>query len=198
VLNYRKNIVNSIWKMIHVHESDIDHFIAKSNIEIIKKGAYLIKEGQVCNALYYIHYGAFRSFFYSNDNIYVNNFGLENHFFTSFQSFVTKKPSQVNIQAIQDCEVSVWDRSIMEQLYQEKIQWQEFGRKLAEQFFIDSESRTFSLLSEPAKIKFIHFLKQRPQIFRVAPQYDIASYIGIAPESLSRLKKNLIKNRTVS
>jgi len=196
-LNYRKNIINSVWEIARLHESDIDNFINSSTIKSIKKGRYLIKEGHMCNELYYIHSGALRSFFYSNNSIHINNFGLENHFFTSFQSFVSKKPSQINIQAIQDCEISVWERSIMEKLYHEKIQWQEFGRKLAEQFFIDMESRAFSLMSEPAKIKLMQFIKKWPQIFSIAPQYDIASYIGIAPESLSRLKKNLVKNNTV-
>ncbi len=190
--NYRKNIAESVLKKTQILKSDINLFIDKSASKSIKKGDYLIKDGQICNSLYYMHSGSFRSFFYSNNNIYVNDFGVEKQFFTSFQSFISNKPSHINMQAMQDCEISIWTKSLMEKLYREKNQWQEFGRKLAEEFFSESEMRAFSLMSESAKIKFLHFKKHNSKILKIAPQYDIASYIGITPESLSRLKKSII------
>ena len=80
----------------------------------------------------------------------------------------------------------------MEKLYTEVPKFERFGRLMAEQAFIGLRKKTDNLTLLNAKERYLNLLKQRPKVIERIPQHYIASYLGIKPQSLSRIRKNLI------
>ncbi len=167
------------------------YFLNVCKTKEIKKGAYLVREGQTCRYLYFLHRGAVSLFLLKDGTEYVKDFSLDNKFVTSFTSFNTQTPSKVNLRAEQDCVVSYWDFDTVQMLKTTDLEWATFGRKVAESLFIRKEKREISLLMDSAEVRYQNLLLENPLITQVFPQYLIASYLGIRPQSLSRIRSKI-------
>lgn len=167
------------------------YFLNVCKTKEIKKGAYLVREGQTCRYLYFLHRGAVSLFLLKDGIEYVKDFSLGNKFVTSFTSFNTQTSSKVNLRAEQDCVVSYWDFDTVQMLKTTDLEWATFGRKVAESLFIRKEKREISLLMDSAEVRYQNLLLENPLITQVFPQYLIASYLGIRPQSLSRIRSKI-------
>lgn len=167
------------------------YFLNVCKTKEIKKGAYLVREGQTCRYLYFLHRGAVSLFLLKDGIEYVKDFSLDNKFVTSFTSFNAQTSSKVNLRAEQDCVVSYWDFDTVQMLKTTDLEWATFGRKVAESLFIRKEKREISLLMDSAEVRYQNLLLENPLITQVFPQYLIASYLGIRPQSLSRIRSKI-------
>ncbi len=100
-------------------------------------------------------------------------------------------PSRTFIQALTDCEVAVVDAKTFAQFTEDKLPWQILQRKIAEWHFIQKENREYEFLKLSAMERFDNFKKDRAAIYKLIPDYHIASYLGITPQALSRLQKRI-------
>ncbi|MGO1723049.1 MAG: Crp/Fnr family transcriptional regulator [Sphingobacterium sp.] len=174
-----------------LNQEDINHFLENGKTEQISKGDYLIQEGQICKKLYFLHNGAINVFILKDGNEHVKDFSLSNKFITSYTSFQTERPSLIYLRAEQDCKLTSWNKSFLNSLTKNNIYWTEFAKKMADYLFMRKEKREISLLLDSAETRYLKFLKEYPQAFQTFPQYLIASYLGIRPQSLSRIRKVL-------
>ncbi|MGO1242726.1 Crp/Fnr family transcriptional regulator [Sphingobacterium sp. JB170] len=174
-----------------LNEEDINYFLENGKREQISKGDYLIREGQICKKLYFLHNGAINIFILKDGNEHVKDFSLNNKFITSYTSFQTEKPSLIYLRAEQDCKLTSWNKSFLNSLTRNSIHWAEFARNMADYLLMRKEKREISLLLDSAETRYLNFLKEYPQAFQAFPQYLIASYLGIRPQSLSRIRKVL-------
>src|SRR5699024_6036628 len=156
-----------------------------------KKGDYLIREGQVCKKLYFIHQGAISLFILEDGNEYVKDFSLNNKFITSYTSLQTQIPSKIYLRAEQDCELTTWNSSYLNILIESNLIWSKFARKMADYLYMRKESREISLLKDSAETRYTNLLKESPLVMQFFPQYLVASYLGIQPQSLSRIRSTL-------
>lgn len=170
---------------------DIQHFLLNSQSQRVSKGDYLIREGQICRKLFFLHSGAISVFILKDGNAHVKDFSLANKFITSYTSFQTEKPSLVYLRVEQDAELTSWNKSSVTSLMRTNIQWMEFGKKMADYLFMRKEKREISLLLDSAETRYLKFLTEYPLVFQAFPQYLIASYLGIRSQSLSRIRKEL-------
>ena len=115
----------------------------------------------------------------------------ENNYLAQYDSFLTRQPSTGNIDALEDCELINLSYENVQALYREKPVFQIFGRKIAELLFIMVSSQSNSLLTQTPEERYKAVLEEEPFIIQRVPQYMIASYIGITPEHLSRLRKKM-------
>lgn len=173
------------------NEEDIQHFLENGKTEQISKGDYLIREGQICKKLYFLHHGAISVFVLMDGNEHIKDFSLNNKFITSYTSFQTERPSLIYLRAEQNCELTSWNKSFLIPLMKNNIHWTEFAKNMADYLFMRKEKREISLLLDSAETRYTNFLKEYPQAFQAFPQYLIASYLGIRPQSLSRIRKVL-------
>ncbi|MCK6616898.1 MAG: Crp/Fnr family transcriptional regulator [Cyclobacteriaceae bacterium] len=157
----------------------------------LKKGEYLLRAGQVCNHVSFINKGVFRVFNIVNDNEYTAYFAFENDYVTDYKSFLTRKPSFDNIVALEDAELIQLDYDSMQRLYETFPVWQKYGRLISEYVFIETAERTQSLLLKSPEERYLQMLKEHPQIPERIPLKYIASYIGVTPEALSRIRKRI-------
>lgn len=158
--------------------------------QTLKKEQHLLQEGQVCKAIYYLEKGYLRSF-YNKDGREINTrFSFENDFVTELKSLRTAAPSSYSIQAGEPTVVWEFTKEKLLNLYQQSVEIESFGRNLLEQMLIDQEEHAnwFKVYS-PAE-RYEHVVQQFPQLLQRVSLSQLSSYLGIARETLSRIRKN--------
>lgn len=120
-------------------------------------------------------------------------FTQEDNFMVDFQSFLTQKPSHYYWQAMEDSTVLAFAFKDVQRLYASSSSWQKFGRLVAERVYLQLNERVEMLQFMSPEQRYVYLLETRPELFNQISQFHMASYLGIKPESLSRLRKRLLK-----
>lgn len=157
----------------------------------LKKGEFLLTEGQICNHVSFINKGYFRTYNMVFDEERTQFFAFENEYTTDYCSFVTRKPSRDNIIAMEDAEVLQLEYTAMQSLYEKYPVWQKFGRLIAEYVFVFTAYRSQDLLLRSPEELYRQLMQEKPFILERVPLKYVASFLGITPEALSRIRKRL-------
>lgn len=170
-----------------------DWNLLEPNLRIVylKKGEKLQVEGDVCNDVTFCNKGLLKSFHIKDGKEYIEAFFSENEYLSDYCSFLLRQPSKLYIEAIEDCELVLLDYDTIQVMYARVDNFQKFGRLMAEFLFTQISLRNNSLLFESPEERYVNFSKSRPDIIQRVPQYMIASYLGVTPEALSRIRKRL-------
>jgi len=185
------NTLNFLKSFPFLTPEEISTFTNKLKLKHFKKNDYLIKEGELCNEICFMESGSARSFHYSNDKEVTNWFVFKNMPLTSYFSFVTRSPCKESIQFLEDTSLYAIDYQNIQLLYQEFHGIERLGREIAEFYFIWQEERTLSLQSLSAKERYKKLMIQESHLLQMVSLGQIASYLGITQESLSRIRKNI-------
>jgi CRP-like cAMP-binding protein len=157
----------------------------------LKKSEHLLKYGQTEKYIYYVSTGIIRSYLVRDEKEHNVYFCFENQFISSYASFITQQPSECYLQAIKPAEIFRINRNLLMGLYQIFHNAERIGRLFAEKLFVETLEREIDLLNLTAEERYIKLLKQNSSLVHQIPLKHIASYLGIQPESLSRIRKNL-------
>jgi len=159
--------------------------------KMLKKGEHLLEAGNICRYIIFIEAGLVR-YYLNNDGVeQTNYFNKENEFVCDYMSFLTQIPSYVNIQALEHTTVWMISFSGIQQFYKEVTAGERFGRLAIEQVFVSIISQIASLYTDPPEVRYNKFLSNYSDVGQRIPQYYIASYVGIKPQSLSRIRKRI-------
>ena len=157
----------------------------------VPKKFTLVEEGQVARELYFINRGCLR-FYYNRDGDEITGFiFLENMFATALDSFLQQEPSAQIVETLEDCELLVISYSALQQLYDYSTNFQIFGRKLAEQRLVNAQRILSSYILDSPEERYRKLLATQPEWLLRVPQHYIASFLGITPVSLSRIRKRM-------
>jgi len=155
----------------------------------LNKKDFLITEGKTCNFIGIVISGVMRSYVRSGElKEFNNDFYFENNFVSAFTSFLTSRPTNCNIQALTDVHVVYITAEQYKELVLRDNEWLKLGKYIAEIFFIRKCKRETSFLKQSAGKRLEDVLQLYPGIEQRVSQYHIASYLGVKPESLSRIK----------
>ena len=172
-------------------DAEINDFISIGKSVKLAKGEFLVSEGQICKSFSFIHEGTF-SFLVLNDaDEYVKDFSSHHKFITAYASFITQTPSKIFIRAEENAVLTQWSFDTYQTRLQSSAHWQQFALKMANYLYLRKEKREISLLTEAAEQRYLTMLKEFPDIVQHVPQYLIASYLGIKPQSLSRIRHQM-------
>ena len=158
----------------------------------LKKRQFLLQEGDVCSRLAFIEKGALYS--YTTDakgGQHVIQFAFEGWWISDMYSFFTQEPSNLNIEALEDCELLLIDREQHHQLLTEVPKYETYIRILYQNAYIALQRRVESTIGLTAEEKYNRLLEQYPFILQRIPLNLIASYLGVTPETLSRIRKQI-------
>lgn len=158
----------------------------------LRKKQYLLQEGDVCKSFAFIEKGALKS--YSVDdagNEYIIQFGIEGWFISDLYSFITGEPATYNIDAIEDSELVLISHSANEELLRILPKYETFTRLNITGAYLAMQKRLTSIISSPLEERYENFIKLYPDIVQRVPQHMIASYMGLTPETLSRVRRRI-------
>ncbi len=157
----------------------------------VPKKFTLIAEGQVAHELYFINQGCLR-FYYNREGDEVTGFIFtENLFATALDSFLQQEPSTQIVETLEDSELLVISHTNMQRLYGYSVNFQIFGRRLAEQRLVNAQRILASYVVDSPEERYKKLLATRPEWLLRVPQHYIASFLGITPVSLSRIRKRI-------
>ena len=185
IKKYYKTLVPSL------PDEDWNELEGKFTIQNLKKGEFLTRAGEISRTVSFINKGLMRMFYISDGREICTGFMGENEYISSYASFLTGQPSAENIDALEDCQIINLTFNDMQSIYNSNPVFEIFGRKIAEKLFILVSSQTTRLLTLSPEERYQSILEHEPYIIQRVPQYMIASYIGITPEHLSRIRKKM-------
>ncbi len=179
-----------IERYIDLPEKDWKQISACFEKRIIEKDEILLREGRICRHLYFVESGLLRYFFFKDGNDITKFFTIAPYCFTSQVSFNKEKPATENIQAL---EKSIIYQASLKQVNDllELKSWTIFVRKLTQQVQFYTEEILQEIQTETAETRYLKMLKNNPQLLQRIPLKHLASYLGIAPQSLSRIRKKI-------
>jgi CRP-like cAMP-binding protein len=155
------------------------------------KDDILLGFGEVENNLYFINSGYLRCYYSVGDDDITISISSPEEFATSIVSFFIGEKSKMTIQCLTDCELMIISKEGLEMLYRSHSVWQEFGRKIMEKALIEKEDRLMDQICLTAEQRYLKLMQQNHGLIQHCPVKYIASFMGIHPESLSRIRKNI-------
>jgi len=185
--------LQSIGKLTEISPEDAALFFSYFQPKKYKKNTVLLQEGEVANELYFVVKGALRQFFSKEDGVLKTcNFTFEAEFFTDIESFSRKSYSVTNIVTLEPTECLVIKCTDLIEAMNKSAAIAGICRALVENIATDNIKRIQSLLSLSPENQFKELVQCNPGILQRVPQTYIAQYLGLAPESLSRIRKRIL------
>ena len=184
------NFINHLRRFIEISDDEILTLLKFIKPLYVKKKSYLLKEGQICKANYFVEEGCLRMFFINDKGIEkTTQFALESWWLSDYMSFANQVPSAFNIQAIETAELLCIDHKIQDELFKELPQLERYFRIIFQRANAASQFRIKFLYDLSKEDSFHHFNKTYPEFVQRVPQYMLASFLGLTPEYLSELRK---------
>lgn len=181
-------LIEYIKRIVDFSDQEIAYFKSGLSRLTLQKGEYFNQSGKTCNQIGFIVDGAFEmSTLDGKGNVIVLEFMLTNQFVTDYVSFITQSPSRVNLIALVQSELLVFDKAFVDKMYERGVNYQKLGRLIAEENLIKLADRIQNNTLQ-AKQKYERLMNDNQVLIQKIPQYKIASYLGVSPEWLSRIR----------
>lgn len=177
---------------LNLDKQEIDNLISHCVIKKVKAGEYLLREGEAAKHTFYVESGLLRKYGISKDGKEsILQFAPEKWFVTDRESAHYGRPSLYFIQALEDSQLLLIDDSFLKDLSNKLPEFTSFNNRLLHNHIHQLTNRVYELLSTSAEERYLKFIQTYPDILLRVPQWMVASYLGITPESLSRVRKSL-------
>lgn len=177
-------------QMIQVSEDELNAFLGQAVTKTFKRQTLLSRPDIVPNEIFFINKGLIRVLITDHEGIeHSIHFALENQFIADYSNFIQQQPSFYSLQTLEETEVVILPRTCIDWGYQHLTEGQKMGRLIAEYYFIYQDARIKNTYVRTPKQRYDSITEVFPNIHNRVPQHMIASYLGITPIHLSRLKK---------
>jgi CRP-like cAMP-binding protein len=188
--SYRKHIE----KRIPITDEEFNTLLTLVKPLSLKKKEALVLAGELCEYQGYIVKGCMRSYLTDQKGTeHVIQFGFEDWYIGDMMSFLTGKPADYTVEALEDCELIVFHRNQADELYEKLPGMERYFRIMIQNAFIAMQARLISTMSQSAEQRYLALLEKFPKIELRIAQHHIASYLGITPEALSRIRRKLVQ-----
>ncbi|TWF35320.1 CRP-like cAMP-binding protein [Chitinophaga polysaccharea] len=162
----------------------------------VRKRTYLLQDGEICDFEAYIVKGCIRTYYLSDDGTEtILSFAIEDWWVSDPYSFTEQTPSNMFIESLEDCELLVIDHKSKAALYEKIPKFETLFRLLIQRSLFALQKRVHSLVSQTAEQRYVAFLEKYPQVVQRVPQNQIARYLGVSPEFLSKVRSTMHKKK---
>jgi len=189
-----QEINNNVCRYVAFSTEELQIFNNLLKHKMFPKKACLLRAGEVCNFEGFIVKGSLRKYYIDdNGNEVIIQFGIENGWISDIASFSDRKPGNLFIECLEDTELLLLDPNSKESLLSQVPKFERFYRKLVEKNVSTMQNRLYFSIAKTAEQKYLDFLEHYPSIPQRVPQHYIASYLGMTPEFLSKVRARLLK-----
>lgn len=188
-----KNIKKKVLSYTPVDGHLLDDALSFYKLIKLKKGEKLITEGSLVDHFYYLDSGCISYYKIEGGELKVLEFYTQDVFFTDLMAYVKGIPSNYFLEAVEDSTILAVRKDLAEASFERSHQLERFGRLSMQEAFIKMLHRVDRLNHRSNEERYLRILQKRPDLLQRVPQYLIASYLGITPVGLSKLRKRLGK-----
>ncbi|MGE8556808.1 MAG: Crp/Fnr family transcriptional regulator [Chryseobacterium jejuense] len=189
-----ESLQKHIREYVDISDEKLEKYCSAFTHRKIKKKEFLLEEGSICDFEGFVVNGCFKVFHTDrNAAEQILYFAIENWWISDIDSFINRIPSKLTIQALENSEILLISKKDKEQLYLEMPEVERLMRLKFQSSIIALQRRIIDNLSKSSEERYIEFLKKYPQIAHRLTNIQIAAYLGVTPESLSRVRKKIVK-----
>jgi CRP-like cAMP-binding protein len=193
-LEYKRQLINYISERIELTEQEKEKIASYYSVRKVAKKDHLFEQGAPCVVECFVVQGTLRVYYTDLKGLeHVLNFAFPDWWVGDMASFLSGDPSSLSVQALEDTTVLVIDPERKEALLQAVPKLERFFRMIIQKHLSAFQKRFLLTISASAAERYHELIQRSPGIEQLVPQHQIASYLGILPESLSRMKKQLLK-----
>lgn len=189
-------ILKNISRFIELTPEESNYFTSLLKVKKLKKKQYLLQEGDITRYEYFVNKGCLRTYTIDEKGLeHVIQFAIEDWWIGDMYSFLTQTPAKYTIDALEDSELCCLEKNALEELYVKVPKFEKFFRHLLQNAFISLQERIIANLSQQADERYCTFIDKYSSMEKRLPLKQIASYLGITPESLSRIRSQYNKQQ---
>ena len=185
------SLLNSIQSIITLSPAEVEIIKSLFKEKTYKKGEFFLEEGRVCKHVGFVAQGLMRFYINHDGEEKIYDFSQENEYVCNYESFLPQKPSSKIIQALEDSVVFIISYNDLQLLYKNVREGERFGRIAIEYVFLQLLQDLSSFYTETPEVRYERFLKNHADLQQRISQYHVASYVGVKPQSLSRIRKRI-------
>lgn len=186
-----KEIINQITNVIPLTKKEQAYVMSKFVVQTYQPNELILSKGQLCDFDGYISKGIVRVYTATKEQEQILQFVQEEQWVADYTSFFTNAPTELNVQAIESCEIWMISKSALEQIEEEIPAWKEVKSAFFEYQYLKKEKEYQRRVSTTPEERYLYLQKSKPALLQRVSQYYIAQYIGVKPESLSRIRKRV-------
>lgn len=184
----------SVARFIQLTAEELELFHSLLQFKKIKKKQFLLQEGEVCDFEAYLLKGCCRSYYLDKEGTEtILLFAVEDWWVSDLSSFSEQTPSNMFIETVEDCEMLLINHTNKMQLFEQVPKFEKFYRLLVQRSLGVLQKRFYASVSQTAEERYLAFMEKYPHIVQRVPQHQIARYIGVSPEFLSKVRSNMYK-----
>lgn len=187
----KSELIKYLKERLQIDNENSLQFVEKFELKKFKKGNYFLQNGDFCKQIAFINKGAMYCVYNKDGMDKIDEFSFESDFITDYLSILIKAPTDKDIICLEDCEILVISMESLEILYNENPVFERIGRLMAEGLFINWHLKAKSLFMDNAETRYQNLIALKPNLPQRVPQYLIASYLNVSPETLSRIRKKI-------
>lgn len=188
-------ILKNISKHITLTKAEKDYFVSLLDSKKIKAKHFLLKAGEICKESAFVTEGCLRGYSVDKEGVeHILSFAPKDWWMGDMYSMLSQKPGNLNIEALVDTEVIVLSKKKQDALYEKVPKFERFFRIIVEKSLVAFQQRLMDNLSLTAQERYLKFCTTYPAIINTIPQKQVAAYIGVTPEFLSKLKAKYLKS----
>ncbi len=187
-----QSLVQHIVKIIPLDDPAVSDLAAKLALKKLRRRQYLLQEGDVCRHYNFVLSGCLRLYFVDEKGTeHALQFATENGWVADIGSLHSETPSRLSIDALEPTEILRIGKADLIDLYVKHPAFDRYFRVLTENAFIGMQQRVLQNISSTAEDRYLAFLEKYPHLVNRIPLVQIASFIGVTPEFVSKIRKNL-------
>lgn len=191
---HRSLIIQHTQKLIKLDEQEQDYFMSLLQEKKLQRKEFLLHENNICEHSAFVLSGCLRAYSVDENGVeHILQFAPQNWWITDMFSILSGKPAHLNIDALEDSEVLILSKNNQELLYEKVPKFERYFRILIQNSTVASRQRVLDNLELSAKERFAKFCKTYPSLINSLPQKQIAAYIGVTPEFMSKMKAEYLR-----